>query len=317
MTARLNIIIVNFRTPGLAIDCLASLEPEVAANPGTKVWMVENGSGDDSAARIGAAIAERGWAPWATLLVQKKNHGFAGGNNRGLEASGIGDYTLLLNSDTVVHAGCLRTCLEMMEREPLVGVMSCKLLNADGSIQNVARPLPNPIRAAVWSLGLPYHLPRVFGWADTEDLTWDRAREARDVGWLGGAFLLIRREVVEKVGLLDERFFFYGEDIEFGHRVWKAGYRCRYDPEASITHLGGASSDPERMAAQARSVHVWRARYLNQRLCYGRLAEWFVRGVDIFAIGMRLLAAKARGRGGEAKAVNWAASLRVITRRLC
>src|SRR5260221_7774153 len=82
-----------------------------------------------------------------------------------------------------------------------------------------------------------------------------------------------------KSGPLDERFFFYGEDVEFCHRVWRTGFRCHYDPKPTIMHLGGASSDPSRMAAASRNIHVWRGRGLVQRLCYGRLAGDFLRGV--------------------------------------
>ncbi len=312
----LNIIVVNYRTPELTIGCLASLAPELASVPGASVWVVENGSGDNSAGLIARAIAQRGWSGWARLLPATRNYGFAGGNNRGLEAAGFAKYVLLLNSDTVVHAGCLRYCLDMMEREPRVGAMSCKLLNADGTVQNVARRFPSPLRITAVTLGLDTRFPKRFAWADVDDPLWDRAATARDVDWLGGAFLFIRGEVLARVGPLDESFFFYGEDIEFCHRVWRAGFSCRYDPGASTTHLGGGSSDPARLAATARSVHAWRARYRVQRLCYGRLAAAFVRAIDVMGIVVRLCWARMRGKGGEPQARDWAAALRVITRRL-
>ena len=316
MSPVLNIIIVNYRTPGLTVDCLASLEPEMASVAGTRVWVVDNASGDDSDRIIREAIAARGWGAWATLLPATKNYGFAGGNNRGLEAAGFAPYTLLLNSDTIVHRGCLQTCLDIMGRDPGIGVMSCKLLNADGTVQNVARRFPHPFRIAAVTLGLDSRFPRQFGWADVDDPHWDRATMRRDVDWLGGAFLFIRGDVMARIGPLDESFFFYGEDIEFCHRVWKAGFRCRYDPAASVTHLGGGSSDPARLAASARSVHAWSARYRVQRLCYGRLAAALVRAIDVAGMTVRLAWAKVRGRASEPQARDWAASLRVITHRL-
>lgn len=315
MTSTLNIIIVNYRTPELTIGCLASLADEVPTMPGTRVWIVENGSGDDSAERISGAIQRRGWSGWAVVLSMTRNFGFAGGNNRGLGAAGIGRYALLLNSDTVVHAGCLRYCGDLMEREPRIGVMSCKLLNANGTVQNVARRFPTPMRVAAESLGLVFHVPRLFAWADIQDLTWDRATTARDVDWLGGAFLFIRGEMLARIGPLDESFFFYGEDIEFCHRVWRSGWCCRYDPAVTATHLGGCSSDPARLATQSRSAHTWRAKYRVQRLCYGRLAEAFVRTIDVLVIVVRLGWARIRGRGQEPQTRDWAATLRVITHR--
>src|SRR5262249_14516668 len=141
---------------------------------------------------------------------------------------------------------------------------------------------------------------------------------------------------------------FYGEDIEFCHRVWRAGLRVFYDPGASTTHLGGASSDPQRLSAQARSAPVWRARdlkqppghgdpaaagvrgggifgpgappgrgrYLNRGLCYGHAAAAFVRAVDILGLGARLAWARLSGRWAEQRAKDWAASFRLITRSL-
>jgi GT2 family glycosyltransferase len=245
-----------------------------------------------------------------------RNYGFAGGNNRGLEAAGYADYTLLLNSDTVAHPGCLAYCRGVMERDAGIGAMSCMLLNKDGSVQNVARRFPSPARVAAVTLGLDSRFPRVFGWADTEDAGWDRRTAARDVDWLGGAFLLIRGSVLARTGPMDESFFFYGEDIEFCHRIRRAGFRCRYDPGASITHFGGGSSDPARLAAKARSVHAWSARYRVQRLCYGRVAAACVRMIDIAGIAARLAWARVRGRTADDQSRDWAASLRVITHRL-
>ena len=313
------IVIVNFRTPDLTIECLRSLAPEVAALQGTRVVVVENGSGDESAARLAAAIAREGWGDWAFLHVEARNGGFAGGNNRGLEAAARlepAQYVLLLNSDTIVHAGCLRRCFGTMEAEPAIGVMSCRLLNADGSVQNVARRFPTPIRQFLQQTGLTWRLPRVFAWADTEDPGWDRRTTRRHVDWLGGAFLFIRGDLLRKIGGLDEKFFFYGEDIEFCSRVHRAGFRCLYDPAASITHLGGSSSDPTRLAAAKRSVHAWRARYLVQRLCHGRPAAAFVRAVDIVSYASRAAALRLLGRGSTEKYAEMRDILRLISRPL-
>ena len=130
-----------------------------------------------------------------------------------------------------------------MTNDQSIGTMSCLVKNADGSPQNVSRTFPTPLREFIRCFGLPWSFPRLFGWADTDDLTWDRETECRDVDWLGGAFLMIRGDLIRQIGLLDEDFFFYGEDIEFAHRVRKAGYRRFYQATpGSITHLGGGSS---------------------------------------------------------------------------
>jgi GT2 family glycosyltransferase len=187
-----------------------------------------------------------------------------------------------------VQGDVLWRCVEATRRDAGVGVMSCKVLNADGSIQNVTRRFPSPSRVAMMLAGLPWKLPRLFGWADCEDLGWDRERTARDVDWVGGAFMMIRSEVLERLGGLDESFFFYGEDVEFCRRAWRAGWRVRYEPVGSITHLGGASSDPGRLPERARSTHAWNGRYLVQRRCYGRVAAAVVRRMDLAFARARL-----------------------------
>jgi N-acetylglucosaminyl-diphospho-decaprenol L-rhamnosyltransferase len=309
------IVIVNFRTPTLTNQCLASLEPEAAAVPGVQVVVVDNDSGDGSAEAIAEEIERRGWGDWAVLLRTGRNGGFAYGNNRGIEA-GLGRwdprYILLLNSDTVVHPGCVKRCIEVMDAEPRIGAMSCCLLNADGTVQNVARRFPSPARLIATAMGLPWRLPRLFGHLDCEDSGWDRRTEARDVDWLGGAFLFCRADVIRRLGGLDERFFFYGEDIEFCHRLRRAGHRIRFDPGATTVHLGGQSSDPTRMAARLRNANIWRARYTVQRMCYGRAAAGLVRVMDVVTLAFRCAALWLGGRRGRARLRDTIGALRTL-----
>jgi GT2 family glycosyltransferase len=232
------------------------------------------------------------------MVQLPRNGGFAYGNNRGIELCRGSRYVLLLNSDTIAHPGVLRYCFDLMEKSPQVGILSCLLRNADGSMQNAARRFPSPWRLAVSALGLPWSLPGLFAGGNTEDPGWDRTTDHRPVDWVGGAFMFIRGSAIERAGMLDEDFFFYGEDIEFCHRVHRAGFEIYYDPGASITHLGGGSSDPQRLAARMRSVMRWKARYLVQRKCYGPLAPAFVRSFDLLGSGLRWLRLWARGRRG-------------------
>jgi GT2 family glycosyltransferase len=293
--ARILIAVINYRTPELTIACLASLAPELTRIPDARVVVVDNASGDGSTEKLEAAIRERGWAERVELLTSERNLGFAGGNNLALAHGEPAEYVLLLNSDTIVHGGCLQRCLEVMEGDAQIGAMSCRVLNVDGSIQNVARKFPTPLLMTVAALGLPWKLPRLFGWADAEDLGWDRAATARDVDWLGGAFLFVRSSVFGGRVRLDDEFFFYGEDVEFCHRIGQGGFRLRYDPVASIVHLGGASSDPSRMPSSLQSARQWRARYLVQRKCWGPVAALWVRGIDLLATALEWSLALLRG----------------------
>lgn len=298
---KLKIVIVNFRTPDLTIQCLESLRDEVAAIGDAKVMVVENGSGDDSLACVSAAIKNNNWGEWIDLIAHPENLGFAGGNNLGVQHGEQADYVLLLNSDTIVDPGCLQHCLDVMDRESDIGILGCRVKSVDGSLQSMARKFPTPLRTIVSALGLPWRLPRLFRWADTEDAGWDRETTKRDVDWLGGVFMLIRRELLDRTGVLDDDFFFYGEDIEFCHRAKRAGYRRRYDPTVAIMHLGGGSSDPERMPAAKRTVHQWRARYLVQRKCFGRIAAFAVRMTDLMMCGLRLIWLRLTGRKNAAR----------------
>jgi N-acetylglucosaminyl-diphospho-decaprenol L-rhamnosyltransferase len=295
----LAVIIVNFRTPDLTIDCLRSVAAEIADQSGVRVFVVENGSGDDSFKKIGDSIGRAGWQSWCTLELSDKNLGFSGGNNLGIASAyraGGAKYFLLLNSDTIVQPGCFARCIEILDADPGIGALSCCLINADGSIQNVCRKFPTPLRCFVAQSSLPWRFPAWFSWADCEDMGWDRNTIARDVEWIGGAFMMLRGDWIERHNALDDRFFFYGEDVELCHRMWRTGFRCHYDPGSTVIHLGGGSSDPSRMAMGARSFHQWRGRYLIQEICYGKSARIFLQAIDLLTVVRRVAWARIAGR---------------------
>jgi GT2 family glycosyltransferase len=296
----LGIIIVNYRTPKVTLDCLASVAAQIRDVKDARVVLVDNASGDDSISLFNQAIEANGWKDWLTLAQSETNRGFAGGNNFGIDIlKNIQPdvmFILLLNSDTLLQPNVLRYSVENMTAQPNVGIFSCLLLNPDLSVQNTARKLPTPLRLAAYSFGLPWVFRRKCAWANLDDPGWDRKKLARDVDWVGGAFMLLRRQMLDRIGVMDERFFFYGEDTELCHRAWKHGWRVRYDPGASIIHLGSASSDPTRLPSKQKDALMWKARYLLERRCYGRLAELFIRAVDITSFGLRYLKLRIRGK---------------------
>ncbi len=319
------IVVVNFRTPQVTIDCLRALAAEVPSIPDLRVIVVENGSGDGSAIAIQSAIQEEGWSDWSHLLPLQENLGFAGGNNVGIRKVWQADheegrersrYVLLLNSDTLVHQGCLRYCVDLMDKHADVGAMSCRLLNADGTLQVVARKFMSPLRLVVGVTGLPWKLPGWFGWAQTEYRGWDMETKAGDPDWIGGAFMLLKTDTMDQIGLLDEDFFFYGEDAEYCFRIRHAGWRIHYDPSMTTTHFGGSSSDPTRMIKQTRSKAIWRARYLFVRKCYGRAAMWSVRFTDAIGVVIKRFFLKVTLRGRSMKAEQLLMSQRTILGKL-
>ena len=309
LSPRLAVIVLNFRTPEVTIACLKTLAAEAVANPGLEVIVVDNASGDDSVPRIRAAIAENGWTGgWLDFREQDRNLGFAGGNNlilrERMAAENPPDYLLLLNSDTLVRPGCLAYCMKVMEEDPKIGALSCMLRNSDGTVQNVCRKFPSPLRESVRAFGLPWFVPALFRWADLEDSGWDRIAGPRDVDWIGGAFFFARTEALQVAGVLDQEFFFYGEDCEWCHRLRRHGWRIRFDPGAETVHLGGASSDSTRVRNRQRDIYTWKARFLVQRKCYGRAAERLVRGCYITMFALRLGFARITGRGRSQKAAD-------------
>lgn len=236
------IVIVNYRTAGLTIDCLRSLLPEVAGLPHTRVVVTDNASGDDSVPTLQAAVLENGWGDWASIQPLDKNGGFAYGNNAAIRTALASNdpprYVLLLNPDTVVHPGALQTLVDFLDARPDVGMVGSRLEELDGTphvsafrFHSVLGELEDGLR-----LGLATKiLKRYSVWAPVPD-------HACPTDWVAGACLLVRREVFEKVGLLDERYFMYFEEVDFCLRARRAGWPCWYEPKARVVHLVGKSS---------------------------------------------------------------------------
>lgn len=293
-------VILNFRTPEVTIDCLRTLAAEQSGGADFRVVLIDNASGDESVPRIREAIAAGGWEGWLDFRPLDKNLGFAGGNNFAMrelvEAKEGPEFVLLLNSDTLVRPGCFSYCVQVMENDPGIGALSCMLLNRDSSVQNVTRKHPTLMRELVRATGLPWLCPPLFSWADLDDLSWDRRSGPRDVEWIGGAFLLARTEALRKAGLFDEEFFFYGEDTELCWRIRRAGYRVWFDPGAETVHLGGASSDGTRLRNREKDLLSWRARFLVQKKCNGPAARWLVLNAYRLSFGLREFAARMLGR---------------------
>jgi GT2 family glycosyltransferase len=290
-----------------------------------EVVVVDNDSGDDSVEHIRKAIEAGGWKDWCQLLSSEKNLGFAGGNNLGIRhawqryddaGKARPDFVLLLNSDTIVHRGCLTRCIELMKSDSSIGALSCRLLNADGSLQVVCRKFPVPLRLVLGATGLPWKLPKMFSWADTEYRSWNMEVDSGAPDWIGGAFMMLRREVLEQIGLLDEDFFFYGEDVELCYRVRQAGWEIRYEPSVTTTHLGGSSSDESRMLSEAKRLARWRARYLFLRKSYGGLAMWCVRFTDVAGVTVRSFLLKMLAKGDTDRARSLRMDLHLLTTKL-
>jgi N-acetylglucosaminyl-diphospho-decaprenol L-rhamnosyltransferase len=238
-TNRLLITIVNYKSAPLTIECLRSLEPELATIAGSRVTVVENASGDAQA--LSAAIRENGWTEWVELDVADRNGGFAYGCNRGIRpALASADppaYFLLLNPDTRIFAGAVRRLVEFLDARPDVGIAGCSYERSDGADWPITFRFPT-----IWS-ELDQGLNVGFVSRVLKNHVVARRMETVEsqVDWICGACMLIRRQVFLDVGLLDEGYFLNFEETDFCLRALRAGWPCWYAPQSRVLHIGHAS----------------------------------------------------------------------------
>ncbi len=236
------VVIVNYRTPGLTIDCLRSLVSEVRSLPGTRVVVTDNASGDGSVEQIDTAIATEGWGDWVSFMPLERNGGFAYGNNAAirpvLESVNPPPYILLLNPDTIVRPGALQVLVDFMDKHPDVGIAGSRLEDPDGTPQQSAFRFHTAISELEqgWRLGIVSKLLAKWGIAPPVP------EETCQTDWVAGASMIVRREVFEAVGLMDEEYFMYYEEMDFCLQANKSGWSCWYVPQSRVVHLVGQSS---------------------------------------------------------------------------
>jgi GT2 family glycosyltransferase len=195
-----------------------------------EVAVIDNASADGTA----AMVRER--FPWVRLIENSDNVGFAGANNQGIRQA-RGRYVLLLNSDTEVQEGALETLVAFMDEHDRAGASGARLLNTDGSLQPSAHPMLTPNREFWRLLFLEPLLPR----ATYRMAGWDESLPRR-VEVIKGACLLLRREALKQVGLLDDSYFMYTEEVDLCYRLAQAGWELWWVPAAKVVHHGEASS---------------------------------------------------------------------------
>lgn len=229
----LAIIIVNYKTKELTLKCLKSIFESI---PKIKfeIWLVDNNSSDNS-----INIIKKDF-PQINFIESTENLGFSGGNNLALRKAKA-KYYLLLNSDTEIIDHALDNLFKFAENSDF-GICSCKLLNPDGTFQPNGGELPTMISLFSWLSGIDDVAGKLFKIKSYQSRNEDYFRNKKRVGWVSGSVMLIKDEVVEKIGFLDDRIFMYGEDVEYCWRANKAGYKVGWTNQSEIIHLGGASS---------------------------------------------------------------------------
>lgn len=266
---RVAVILLNYRTPKLVLDCLATLVPEVDRE-NDLIVVVDNASGDGSVEKIEAGLCENGWKS-VRLLCTEANGGFAAGNNFGIRAVDADAY-LLLNSDTLIRPGAVEGLWSALQADSRVGVVSPRLECPDGEPQTSCFRFPS-----VWSELIRGSVTGPIRWLLARyDVPMPAQETAFDPEWTSFAAVLIRRQAFEDIGGLDEGYFMYFEDVDACRRVRKAGWLVRHDPRSRVVHLGGGSSPVKALAAAGRRrphyFYASRTRYF--RAAYGTAGLW-------------------------------------------
>ena len=251
---KLSIIIVSYNVRSYLEQCLQSVLKALEGIEG-EVWVVDNNSPDDS-----VDVLRRDY-PWVRLIANTENMGFARANNLAIRQS-QSDYVLLLNPDTVVEEPTLRGVLDFMDAHPEAGGAGVMMHNEDGTLAlESLRGLPTPWVGALKMLGFTrrYYM---------SDLPWDQPGR---IDVISGAFCMLRRKALDQVGLLDEDFFMYGEDIDLSYRLLKGGWQNWYLPY-EITHFKGRSTQK----TDYRYVHIfYQAMLIFFRKHYSHLSFFY------------------------------------------
>lgn len=230
----ISVIIVNYNVRHFLEQCLNSVL-KASNSLSTEIIVIDNASVDGSCQMVRAKF------PMVKLIENQQNIGFSRANNQGIKISS-GKYILLLNPDTVIEEDTLEKCFRFMESHPDAGAMSVKMIDGKGNfLPESKRGFPTPL-VSFWKItGLTSLFPhsRIFGRYYLGHLSSD---QVQTIDILPGAFMFIRKEALEKTGLLDEEFFMYGEDIDLSWRIKLAGYKNYYFPETTILHYKGEST---------------------------------------------------------------------------
>ena len=229
----ISVIIVSWNAKHYLLDCLKSLNSS-GPEKSIEIIVVDNASTDGSPEAV-----ERDF-PGAQLVRNRTNRGFAAANNIGIEQSN-GRYVCLINSDIKVLGNCLERLCDYMDSKSSIGMLGPRILNPDMTFQSSCRRFPSLWNNLCTAIGLSriFKQTRFFG---GEQMLYFKHDVLSRVDVLAGCFLMVRREALNQVGLLDERFFIYSEDVDWSRRFWNAGWEVVFFPDAQAIHYRGGSS---------------------------------------------------------------------------
>ena len=273
-----SIIIVSWNTRDILRDCLNSVYAQTE-KVDFEIIIIDNASSDGSVEMV------RQEFPKVTLIANKNNRGFASANNQGMNVA-HGRYTLLLNSDTIVLDGAIEKTVLHADQEPDVGVIGCQALWPDGKRQNTCFRFPT-LKLVMLGAFLFFREAKPFQRAFLHpDRYLNRDfGQTNDVDVVAGCYFLVRREVIEQVGVFDEDFFMYGEEAEWCQRAAKRGWRIQYFPGAKIIHIYGASSS---QVEEDTKVNKRKGNLLFLHKTRGAFVAWLGNVIMVFGMLLRI-----------------------------
>jgi len=249
----LSIIIINYKTQDLTLKTLKSVFKATPPKGKMEIILIDNASGDNTPHLV------RKKFPQVKVIASQKNLGFAGGNNLGMRKA-KGKYVLLLNSDTLVQKNTFVKMTQFMEKNPQVGLATCRINLFHGGLDPAShRGFPAPWAALTYFSGLEKLLPQSKLFSQYHQ-GWKDLKTTHEIDSGTGAFFFLRKKALNQVGLLDENFFMYGEDLDLAYRLKQAGWKIVYTPITKITHLKGASGLKKKvrnkLTSEAKKIRV-------------------------------------------------------------
>jgi hypothetical protein len=288
----LTVSIVNYNTKEFLLNCLQSLY-EGTDEISFEVFIIDNNSIDDTIEMTKEKF------PQIKLICNSTNVGFSKANNQAIQ-QGSGRYILLLNPDTKVLKGTLEKMVVFLDGNPQVGVLGCKILNPDGSLQISTFGFPSLIKEFfnITSLGnlvppnaffrklLGKHLSKIF--KNTLTRYWDHD-QSRDVDYVMGACFMIRRNAIDQVGLLDENFFMYVEDAEWCFRFKKSGWQIRYEPNMSVIHYANRTCSADLDLNSKLFIEYYKGILYFFQKHHQKIKQFILRGMLVGICSLRIM----------------------------
>lgn len=284
--SKIIISMVNFNSGNYIKDSLRELNSQTAKKD-MEIWVLDNNSTDESPDFIKESF------PKVKLIKEDKNLGFAKGQNVILKKA-KGDYYLIMNPDTKIHDDAIEKMVNFMEENSDCGISSCRITDFNNQMSSNGGNFPFGLALLSWlfnleSLGINSNFHRM----DKEYYL-----ESKTVDWVGGTFMMIRKEVLEKIGFFNEKYFMYVEDVELCYRASKKGFKIMINPEVEIKHKSGGSSDDPR-------YFQWKNEFKNLILFYKENVGVFQAGVlqilIYISVFLRMIAFGILGKGGTSR----------------